>query len=135
MSTIIQGLLAVAALIAVVPFAHGQDNVKPIEIAQLPSFCKAQYVPDAKGDEYRIRDCGPAANHFCPALIYLIRAKGHVNKSTRLRLLGSADADVRYTERAIADYPKCSIRDDVANARAQVNSLMTMYGYNRPKAK
>jgi hypothetical protein len=135
MSTIIQVLLAVAALIAVVPFAHGQDNVKPIEIAQLPSFCKAQYVPDAKGDEYRIRDCGPAANHFCPALIYLIRAKGHVNKSTRLRLLGSADADVRYTERAIADYPKCSIRDDVANARAQVNSLMTMYGYNRPKAK
>ena len=135
MSTIIQLILAFAALIALVPLAHGQDNVKPIEIAQLPSFCKAQYVPDAKGDEYRIRDCGPAANHFCPALIYMIRARGNVKKQERAGLLGHADVDIRYTERAIADYPKCSIREDVAGARAQLNSLLTMYGIKRPRAQ
>jgi hypothetical protein len=135
MSTLIQLILADVVLIALAPDAYGQQNVTPIEIAQLPRFCWAQYVPGTTGEGYHISGCGPAANHFCPALIYMIRARGHVNKSTSLGLLGSADADVRYTERAIADYPKCSIRDDVANARAEVNRLMTMYGYNRPKAK
>jgi hypothetical protein len=136
MSTIIQLILAVVALIALAPDARGQQNVTTVEIAQLPRLCWAQLqVPGATGDDFRIRDCGPAANHFCSGLIYLIRARGNVNKSTRLIFLGHADADIRYTERAIADQPKCSIRDDVANARAQVNSLMTMYGYNRPKAR
>ena len=92
-------------------------------------------VPDAKGDEFYIGNCGPAANHFCPALVYMIRARGNVKKQERLGLLGRADVDVRYTERAIADYPKCSIREGVANARAQLNSLMTMYGLKRPTAK
>ena len=135
MSTIIQLILAVAALIALAPDARGQQNVNSVEIARLPRFCWAQYVPDAKGDEFRIRDCGPAANHFCPALIYLIRARGNVKKQERLGLLGRADVDVRYTERAIADYPKCSIREDVAGTRAQLNSLMTMYGFKRPRAQ
>jgi hypothetical protein len=135
MSTIIQLILAVVALVALAPDAHGQDNVKPIEIAQLPSFCKAQYVPNVTGYEFFIHDCGPAANHFCPALIYMIRARGNVKKQERLGLLGHADVDVRYTERAIADYPKCSIRDDVAGTRTQLNSLMTMYGFKRPRAQ
>ena len=135
MSTIIRLILAVTALIALVPFAYGQDNVTPIEIAQLPMFCKAQYVPDAKGDDFRIRDCGPAANHFCPAVIYMIRARGNVKKHERLGLLERADVDVRYTEKAIADFPKCSIREDVAGTRAQLNSLLTMYGSKRPRAK
>ena len=135
MSTIIRLILAVAALITLAPFAHGQDNVTSIEIAQLPMFCKAQYVPGTTGEGYHISGCGPAANHFCPALIYMIRARGNVKKQARLDLLGHADVDVRYTERAIADYPQCSIREDVASTRAQLNSLMTMYGFKRPRAR
>jgi hypothetical protein len=138
MSTVFQLILAVAALIALAPDARGQSSmhVTPVEIAQLPRFCWAQLqVPDATGDDFRIRDCGPAANHFCSALIYMVRARGNVKKQARLDLLGRADIDVRYTENAIADYPKCSIRDDVAGARAQVNSLLTMYGSKRPRAQ
>ncbi len=136
MSTIIQLILAVFALIALTPDARGQQNVTALEIAQLPRFCWAQLqVPDATGDDFRIRDCGPAANHFCSALIYMIRARGNVKKQERLGLLGHADVDVRYTEKAIADYPKCSIREDVAGARAQLNNLLTMYGFKRPTAQ
>jgi hypothetical protein len=135
MSTIIQLILVVVALIALAPDVRGQQNVTSLEIAQLPRFCWAQYVPDAKGAEFSIRDCGPAANHFCPALIYMIRARGNVKKQARLDLLGHADVDVRYTEKAIADFPKCSIRDDVAGTRAQLNSLLTMYGFKRPRAR
>jgi hypothetical protein len=136
MSTIIRLILAVATLFALAPVAWGQQDVTALEIAQLPRFCWGQYrVPNVKGDEFSILNCGPAANHFCPALVSILRAKGHVKKGTRLGLLGIADADIRYTERAIADYPNCTIRESVANARAEVNSLMTMFGYNRPKAR
>jgi len=136
MSTIIRLILAVAALIALVPVALGQQNISAVEIAQLPRFCWAQMkVPDAQGDDFRIRDCGVGANHFCSALIYLLRARGNVKKHERLGLLGHADVDVRYTERAIADYPKCSIREDVAGARAEVNKLMTLFGYKGPRAR
>jgi hypothetical protein len=138
MSTIIRLILAVAALIALVPVACGQMGLHPtsIEIAQLPRFCLSQVqVPDAKGAEFSIVGCGPGANHYCSALLAMIRAKGRVNKSTRSDLLGGADANVRYTEKAIADYPKCPIREHVVATRAELNSLLTIYSYKRPKAK
>jgi hypothetical protein len=138
MSTIVRLILVVAALIALVPVASGQTSmhVTPVEIAQLPRFCWGQLeVPDAKGGEFAIVDCGPAANHFCSGLIYMIRAKGHVNKSTRFDLLGHADVDVRYTEKAIVDYPKCSIRENVIATRAELNNLLTIYGYKRRRAQ
>jgi hypothetical protein len=136
--SILQPILAIAALAAVVPVASGQTSmhVTPVEIAQLPRFCWAQLeVPNAKGDDFRIISCGPAANHYCSGLIYMIRAKGHVTKQTRLDLLGHADSDVKYTEKAIADYPQCSIREHVAGTRVELNQLLTMFGYKRQRAQ
>jgi len=130
--------LALAAPLATTLPVSAQTsmNVTPVEIAQLPRFCWAQLqVPNATGDEFRIIDCGPAANHYCSGLIYMLRAKGHVNKQTRSDLLGHADVDVRYTEKAIADYPKCSIRQDVANTRVELDHLRTIFGVAGPKAK
>jgi len=138
MSTIIRPILAVAGLVALVSIAHGQssNNTTAVEIAQLPRFCWAQLqVPNTEGDDFRIRDCGPAANHYCLGLIHMIRAKGHVNKQSRLGLLGHADVDVKYTERAIADYPKCSIREHVAGTRVELDHLLTMFGFKRPRAQ
>jgi hypothetical protein len=137
----VQRILCIAALMAwvsIAPDAAAQTSLHPtsVEIAQLPRFCWGQLdVPGARGGEFAIVDCGPAANHYCSALIYMIRAKGHVQKGTRLGLLGQADTDVRYTEKAIADYPKCNIRDHVAATRAELESLMKIYGYNRPRAR
>ena len=138
MTTIFRPILALAALTALVPVAWGQTSlhVTQVETAQLPRFCWAQLqVPNAQGDDFRIIDCGPAANHYCSALIYMIRAKGHVTKQERLGLLGHADVDVKYTENAIADYPKCSIREHVAGTRVELDHLLTMFGFKRPRAK
>jgi hypothetical protein len=91
-------------------------------------------VPNAEGAEFTIRDCGGSANHYCSALIYLIRAKHSLIKSSRLDLVRHADSDVTYTERGIKDYSNCSIREHVAATRAEVNSLLTIYGGKRPRA-
>jgi hypothetical protein len=137
MLNIIQLTLAVAALIALAPEAHGQSsmNVTPVETAQLPRFCWAQLaVPGASGDDFRIRDCGPAANHYCSALIYMVRARKY--KADKKGLLRNADIDIAYTEDATANYPNCSIREHMKATRIELDNLMVMYGFKqRPKPK
>jgi len=111
-------------------------HITSVEIALLPQFCWMQFeVPDARGDEFRIRDCGVAANHYCPGLLYLVRAKRAAAKVRPLPLLQHADIDVNYTERAIADSPKCSIREHVDATRAEINHLLRMYGSKPVNAK
>jgi hypothetical protein len=104
-------------------------HVTSIEVALLPQFCWLQFeVPNTQGEEFRIRDCGVAANHYCPGLIYLIRGKRQTKKNNALSLLQHADIDVRYTESAISGSPNCSIREHVDKTRAEINHLLRMYG-------
>ena len=132
---------AVALLVGLtfLPFhAHGQSQEPTaLELAQLPRFCYAQFkVPNATGDEFRIRDCGYAANHYCYGLMYIIRAKAAVsNKRTRMGLLGSAAVNIDQTEQAIKDYPQCSIREHVAASKKQVLDLKKIYGGQPAGAK
>jgi hypothetical protein len=135
-------IISIAILISLSPAAReayaqtASMNATAVEIALLPRFCWAQFgVPNTDGDEFRMQACGPGANHYCGALIYVIRAKHAANKSVRLDLLEHADGDTRYTERAIKDYPNCSIREHVAGTRAEVNNLIVLYGGKRPKAQ
>jgi hypothetical protein len=121
------------AIVSDVPSAlagYREDlGVTSIEVAMLPQFCWPQMdVPNLSGPQFFISDCGPAANHYCPGLIYLMRAKGRAAKGKPLGLLQHADVDIRYTEKAIKDYPSCSIRDHVSKSRIEVNSLLRMYG-------
>jgi len=129
--------LAMAMLVAIVAVsfpafdARGQpQEPTALEMAQLPKFCWGQFrVPNATGDEFRIRDCGVYSNHYCYALMYLVRARSpRTNKQGRVDLLGHADVDIRYTEHGIKDYPKCSIRDNVLKSRIEVDNLLRMYG-------
>jgi hypothetical protein len=142
MPSFVRRLLAAALLapfILVAPAALGgyrEDmRVTSVEIARLPQFCWRQFeVPDTQTDEFRIRDCGPAANHYCPALIYLIRAKRSTGRGKQL-LIEHAHVDVRYTEDAIANYPRCSIREHVDATRAEINTLLRVYGGKPASAK
>ena len=140
MSVIIR-ILAVAILMSFLPAgpdAYGQTgsmNATAVEIAQMPRFCWAQFaVPNADGDEFAIHACGPSANHYCGGVIYLIRARHAASKAERLDLLRHADEAVSDTERAIKDYPKCSIREHVDATRTEVNNLLVIYGGKRAKA-
>ncbi len=104
-------------------------SVTSVEIAQLPQFCWAQFeVPDAQGDEFKIRDCGVGVNHYCPGLITLIRGKGSAARGKPLPLIRMADAQVAYTEKGISGYPNCPIRGHVEATRAEINRLLRMYG-------
>ena len=107
-----------------------------VEIAQLPQFCWAQFeVPDAQGDEFKIRDCGVFVNHYCPALISLIRGKNSAAKGKGPSLIRVADSDVAYTENGIAGYPRCPIREHVDATRAEINRLLRRYGSKPAAAK
>jgi hypothetical protein len=142
MKTIVRTLLATALLAPAVlsaSYAFGgyreQLHLTSVEAAQLPKFCWAQMeVPGATGPEYQINDCGVAANHYCPGILYLIRAKSYAYRSSRGSLLEHADIDIAYTERSIKDSPSCSIRGHVAASRAEVNNLLSIYGNKRPKS-
>jgi len=128
--------LAMAMLVAIVSevpsaFAGYREDlgVTSVELAMLPQFCWPQMgVPNLSGPQFFIRDCGYAANHYCPGLVYLMRGKGRAAKGKPLGLLGHADLDIRYTENAIKDYPNCSIRDHVLKSRIEVNGLLRAYG-------
>jgi hypothetical protein len=125
--------LAVAALVAisVAAFdANGQQYPTALEVAQLPRFCWAQYkVPNATGDQFKIQGCGPAMNHYCGGLTWIIRAKGYVpKKNERLTMLKRAMVDIRYTEDGMKRYPACPIRDHVMASKAEVLDLQKMYG-------
>jgi hypothetical protein len=144
MRNVIPRLVAAALLIPsiLVPssaLAGYRENMRAtsVEIAQLPQFCWAQFeVPDAQGDEFKIpRACGDFTNHYCPALIALIRGKNWAARGKGPGLIRVADADITYTEKGIADYPKCPIREHVDATRAELNRLLRMYGIKPARAK
>jgi hypothetical protein len=126
--------MALAMAFALVPpaaFGGYRDDMHAtsIEVALLPQFCWRQFdVPNTEGDEFRIRDCGPSANHYCPGYLYLIRGKHASKKRDALENFQHADIDVRYTEGSIADYPNCSIREHAAATRQEINHLLRLYG-------
>jgi hypothetical protein len=133
------GVITVSAFALAAVGADGQQSSMhetSVEIAQLPTFCWAQmHVPNASGEEFNWHDCGPAANHYCGSLLSIIRARHETNKAYRAVKLGAADMDLRYTERGIAGYPNCSIRDHVASTRLELNNLFAVYGMKRPVAQ
>jgi len=95
----------------------------------MPKFCWAQFhVPGATTDEFKIH-CGVASNHYCYALMYIIRAKQPgLSKQGRWDLLGHAEVDILYTERGTKDVQSCSIREHLAGTKVEVRNLRAMYG-------
>jgi hypothetical protein len=142
---VVRSLVAAALLIPsiLVPSSalagYREDmHATSVEIAQLPQFCWAQFeVPDATGDAFKIpRDsCGVFVNHYCPALLALIRGKSAVARGKGPGLIQAAETDVTYTEKGIADYPNCPIRGHVEATRAEINHLLRMYKSKPARAK
>jgi hypothetical protein len=124
------GTFAGMLLMVVSCGAAGQSVPTAMELVQLPKFCYGKLnIPNATGPEYNLPpECGPGTNHYCSGLIHLIRAKASGNRNKTISELGQAEGDIRYTEEWIRGYPNCSIRDQVAKSRAEVNGLMTAYG-------
>lgn len=108
-----------------------------LEMAQLPRFCLGQMgLPGAKGPEYELpRNCGSGMNHYCPGLVYLIRAKNPALIKYRAQNFGMAKAGTGFMENALKSYPACPIRDHIEATRAEIQRLSIQYGTGRPGKK
>jgi len=127
-----RGVLGVVLLTFLASNAHAGygDGVSAVEKAQLPLFCYRQLgVAGATGPQYGIPEgCGAGMNHYCPGLVRLIRAKKEPDRRKALSLLGSVEADVRYTLDWMKPYPNCPIRGHVEATQAEIKRLKLLWG-------
>lgn len=104
------------------PYA-GAYKAPPSEVLVLPRYCWGQYMKDLRGPQYWMLGCGPAMNHYCPALIEMHQGMKSFG-SRRRPLLLLAKRGILYTIRSMAKYPRCRIRADVENSLTEVNTLL-----------
>ena len=111
-------------------------NPTAAELAQLPKFCWEQLgMPNSVGANYRPLMCGPGTNHYCPGLVWLIRAKATRDIQRKRSLLGTAASDVQYTEEWIAKFPNCSIRRHVQSTKSEIEALQRALSVVPSKSK
>jgi hypothetical protein len=100
-------------------------RASPLEVAQLPKYCWAQYVDGAYFGQpiYSIPQvCGAYTNHFCPALVFLMKSSQlSRSKWERREDIKTAAMEVRYTLRYMK--PDCPIYPDVQAARVKAEAL------------
>jgi hypothetical protein len=130
--------LVLVALLVAVAMSEGvrgswtQYKAEAIEIAQLPSYCWAQYLADKQSPEYSVnsKGCGPGMNHYCPGLVELMRAKRSFgDRRKRLGHLETAKDNTLYTMTAMKDYPGCSLRADVEKTLNEINVYLRAFGH------
>lgn len=101
------------------------------DAALLPHFCwgppsnKGHF--DVKGPEFEIptSKCGPAVNHYCGGLLFLLWAnRSFGNKSEKRILLVKARDSTLYTLKGIEGYPECPIREHAEKTLQQVNTQL-----------
>ena len=102
----------------------------PPEVVQLPKFCWGKWT-NYKGPEYEIsrKLCGVGTNHYCPALVELLRAnRSFGNTKARRGYLGAARQGTLYTLKAIEGYPNCPIRGHAEGTLHLVDPLWRAAG-------
>jgi len=100
-------------------------KASPLEVAQLPTYCYQQYVDGSLGGfKFSIPDqsCGPAMNHYCPALVFMIQAQRQsLPKNERVGAMGHAIKEINYTIRDMK--PGCFIAKDVFDAKKRAEAM------------
>lgn len=124
-----RGVLVVAlTLVSGLGVAHAAKyKASATEVAQLPRFCWAQYMDNVKGPGYEIpvKSCGYITNHYCPALVELIRAnKSFADRGVRKQHLMVVRKETLYTLNGIKDFPACPIRAHVESTLKQVDTSL-----------
>lgn len=129
-----------AVLLMGMPFASSAQvnnvhdrNPSPMEQIQLPQYCLGQFHRDRP--EYRdpkfnlgttFPNCGPGMNHFCPGILWMVRANAPGSSSQHRKYwLQQARQEFDYTVRAMQQYPNCGLRPhlDLQMKKLQVMML------------
>lgn len=115
-------------LVAVIGLAHATKYKAPAsEVAQLPRFCWAQYMANVEGPQYEIprKTCGVFTNHYCPALLEVIRAnKSFGNLGVRKQHLMVARKETLYTLFHMKEFPSCPIRSHAESTLRAVETSL-----------
>jgi hypothetical protein len=122
-------LLALAAVAITANVAFAQANRSefdptPLEFAQLPPYCQGQFKPElaAADPAYRMPECGPRFNHFCPALVALMRASQITKpKHERQWALAPARGNMKYTTDSMP--ASCPLAPQVHAAQVRLQIL------------
>lgn len=98
-----------------------------LELTQLPKYCWGPMgAPSvAQLPEYNISGCGPRMNHFCPALLAMMRASDVARPRQQRQFLARyAEREVQYTLTGIP--AACPILPDIKRAESRAALLMSM---------
>lgn len=97
----------------------------PLKYAlQLPPHCGFDYFGRTEPQYQRMPKelCGVGTNHFCGALINLMKARDETNAGKKGRLLKKAEKEILYTQRHIANHPRCPLHPEVEAALMEVKA-------------
>ncbi|BAL93783.1 hypothetical protein [Rubrivivax gelatinosus] len=115
----LQGLAQITALAlplvwsspthAVEDLANGWSP-SPVELAQLPPFCRAQLGKSSQpGQKTPVQMCGVYMNHLCPGAVLVNRAgQASIPREERKRIAKNARGDIDYTKTRIQ--PGCALQ-------------------------
>lgn len=119
------GMFSLTSLGAVAG-ARSDFDPTPLEFAKLPKYCQGQFRPElTKDPAYRMPACGGRFNHFCPALVSLIRVEfPHGSDAPRHYHLKSATGHLKYTTDAMP--ASCPLAADVRAAETRLRLLTMM---------
>ena len=98
-----------------------------LEVTQLPRYCWGSFNPQFRGagmEAFNLpprQVCGERMNHFCPALLSMLRAKKGTPQSGYW--LGVADGHMRYTLSALREVPNCPLAPEIERYAAQLKSM------------
>ena len=113
---------------AAVGIAHATKYKAPAsEVVLLPRFCWAQYMEKVDGPKYEIprSSCGVYMNHYCPALLEVIRAnKSFGDPGVRKQHLIVARKETIYTLNGMKDFPSCPIRGHAETTLREVETSL-----------
>lgn len=121
--------IAAFALMVAVCSAAAQPRIPPTyhaapdEVIQLPKYCYAQYVDGALSGEFAFpKSCGPAMNHYCGALVSMMRAqKMSLRKAERVGYMQAAVREINYTIHDMS--PGCPVAHDVLATKQRAEML------------
>lgn len=112
------------------PMSPGRYKAPMKYAVQLPKYCWGQFFGRTE-PQYNMPPqniCSPGMNHFCGALVDLMRARESMDKRQKAGYFRSAEKEILYTKRAMERYPQCPLRRDMERALAEAQAGLAVFG-------
>lgn len=121
--TSLAGIAIFLAMTTPVAAREDPDAATPLELARVPEYCRLELAE--KRRVIPIKSCGWYMNHYCGALIFLLRANDYsLSKWRRQDNARRARVSMNYTTSHML--PECVIANDVRAADLQLRVIESL---------